>query len=159
VRDPPENLMPIISTTRREDCVTEHTAETIRAVVARFAEQLSAAGVEFVRVWCSWNPDLPDDSPLQSPQETIPPCLVTTFLDAAVKNRVWTYADVWNRAGIDALDGSFKLLLGNDRDINLETQNHQLLDVTRSEWVRAGYEVYEGDGKTWVRINPASVSR
>ena len=80
------------------------------------------------------------------------------ILDAAVKNGVWTYGDVWNRSGIDALDDSFKFFLGNDKNINLETENHRLLEATRSAWTRAGYEIYEGDGKTWVRINPAQRS-
>jgi hypothetical protein len=146
--------MPIITTTRRADCVTEHDGDTIRAEIIRFVELLRTAGVPLVRIWCSWNPDLPDDSPLQSPEETIPPHRVTTFLDTAVRNNVWTYGDAWNRAGIEALDGSFKLLLGNDKNIDLESEDHRLLDTVRSQWVRAGYEVYEGDGKAWVRSNP-----
>jgi len=133
--------MPIIATAGLDDCSTEHNGATIRLEVVRFIELLSAEGVQTVRVWCSWNPDLPDDIPLQSPEEIISPGLVPTFLDAAVKNGVWTYGDVGNRAGIDALDGSFKFFLGNDKNINLETENHRLLEATRSAWINAGYEI------------------
>ena len=136
--------MSIISTSRCKDSIALHDEETIRREVVRIAELLSASGVEFVRVWCSWNPDLPEDSPLQSPEEIIPPSDIPTFLDTCVKNGVWNYGDAWNRAGIDAIDGSFKFFLGNDRDIRLETENPHLLDSTRSAWICAGYEVYEG---------------
>lgn len=146
--------MPTISTTRLDDCVAEHNAETIRATVVRFGELLSTAGVQSVKASCSWNPDLPDDSPLQSPEETISPHLIAAFLDTAVKNGVWMYGDNWNRAGVDALDGSFRFLLGNDKDMNLATEDLRLLEAVRSDWVRAGYEVYEGSGKEWVRVHP-----
>jgi hypothetical protein len=124
-----------------------HTAKldaaAIRQEVEGFADLLSATGVGSVRVWCSYNPDLPDDSPLQSPERIVPPGAVTAFFDEAVRNGVWMYGDVWNRAGVDALDGSFTFLLGNDKDLTLETDDHRLLDGTRLAWVEAGYEVSE----------------
>jgi len=76
------------------------------------------------------------------------------FLDTAVANKVWTYGDTWNRAGIEALDGSLRFFLGNDKNIDLESEDHRLLHAVRSRWMGAGYEIYEGDGKTWVRIKP-----
>src|SRR2546421_9156888 len=91
----------------------ELDAAAIRREVERFARLLSATGVESVRVWCSYNPDLPDDSPLQSPQRIVSPEAVTAFFDEAVRNGVWKYGDMWNRAGVDALDGSFTFFLGN----------------------------------------------
>lgn len=99
----------------------ELDAATIRREIERFARLLSATGFASARVWCSYNPDLPDDSPLQSPQRIVPPEEITTFFDEAVRNSVWKYSDVWNRAGVDALDGSFTFFLGNDKDITLET--------------------------------------
>jgi hypothetical protein len=121
----------------------ELNATAIRQEVERFAHLLSANGVGSVRVWCSYNPDLPDDSPLQSPERIVSPEEVTAFFDEAVSNGVWTYGDVWNRAGIDALDGSFTFFLGNDKDLTLETDDKRLLDGTRSAWLKAGYEVSE----------------
>jgi hypothetical protein len=121
----------------------ELDAAAIRREVERFARLLSATGVEGVRVWCSYNPDLPDDSPLQSPERIVPPEGVTPFFEEAVRDGVWAYGDVWNRAGVDALDGSFTFFLGNDKDLTLETDDHRLLDVTRSAWLEAGYEVSE----------------
>lgn len=115
----------------------------IRLEVERFARLLSATGVRGVRVWCSYNPDLPDDSPLQSPERIVPPEAVTAFFEAAVRNGVWKYGDVWNRAGVDALDGSFTFFLGNDKDLTLETDDHRLLNETRSAWLEAEYEVSE----------------
>lgn len=120
---------------------TELDAAAIRREVERFARLLAATGVEEVRVWCSYNPDLPDDSSLQSPTRIVPPDGVMAFFDEAVRNGVWTYGDVWNRAGVDALDGSFTFFLGNDNDITLETDNQRLLDKTRSTWLEAGYEI------------------
>jgi len=146
--------MRIISTGRLEDCLTELTADAIRAEVHRFARLLCTAGARAVKVWCSWNPDLPHDSPLQSPKAIIPPDLVLDFFETAVRNRVWAYGDVWNRAGIDAVDGSFRLFLGNDKDISLDSEIQDLLDATRSAWVSAGYEVHEKKNEVWVRINP-----
>ena len=119
----------------------ELDAAAIRREVERFARLLSATGVTGVRVWCSYNPDLPDDSPLQSPERIVPPEAVTAFFDEAVRNGVWKYGDVWNRAGVDALDGSFTFFLGNDKDLTLETDDHRLLEETRSAWLEAGYEV------------------
>jgi hypothetical protein len=110
--------------------------------------------VPAARAWCSWNPDRPDDSPLQSPQETVVPAGVPAFLDTAVRNGVWAYDDAWNRAGVDALDGAFGFLLRNDKDIGLDTTDRRLLDATRAGWVRAGFEVYEGDGDRWLRVHP-----
>src|SRR4051812_35431505 len=71
----------------------ELDAAAIRREVERFARLLSATGVKSVRVWCSYNPDLPDDSPLQMPQRSVPPEAVTDFFDEAVRNNVWTYGD------------------------------------------------------------------
>ena len=119
----------------------ELDSAAIRREVERFARLLCAADVECVRVWCSYNPDLPDDSPLQSPQSIVPPEAVTAFFDEALRNGVWKYGDVWNRAGVDALDGSFTFFLGNDKDITLETDDQRLLDETRLAWYEAGYEV------------------
>ena len=119
----------------------ELDAVAIRCEIERFARLLSASGVESVRVWCSYNPDLPDDSPLQSPQRIVPPKEATAFFDEAVRNGVWKYGDVWNRAGVDALDGSFTYFLGNDKNITLETDDRHLLDETRSAWLEARYEV------------------
>jgi hypothetical protein len=147
-------LMTGISTTRLENCTTEHTAEEIRRETARFADLLTAVGVPQVRVWCSWNPDLPDDSPLQSPDEIIPPHRLLDFLDTAVKNGVWKYGDNWNRAGVEGIDGTFKILFTNDKTIVLETEDRRLLDATRANWIHAGYEVFERDGRTWNRIHP-----
>jgi hypothetical protein len=121
----------------------EPDAAAIRREVERFARLLSATGVGDVRVWCSYNPDLPDDSPLQSPERIVPPEGVTAFFDEAVRNGVWTYGDVWNRAGVDALDGLFTFFLGNDKDLTLETADKRLLDGTRSAWLEADYEVSE----------------
>ena len=115
----------------------------IRREVERFAHLLSAVGVAAVRVWCSYNPDLPDDSPWQSPERVVSPNEVTAFFDEAVRNRVWAYGDVWNRAGIDAPDGSFMFFLGNDKDLTLEANDSRLLDGMRSAWLDAGYEVSE----------------
>jgi hypothetical protein len=119
----------------------ELDAAAIRREVERFARLLSATGVGRMRVWCSYNPDLPDDSPLQSPERIVPPEAVTAFFDEAVRNGVWKYGDIWNRGGVDALDGSFTLFLGNDKDIRLETDDQRLLDEMRSAWLEAGYEV------------------
>jgi hypothetical protein len=121
----------------------ELDAEAIRREVDRFARLLAATGVRGVRVWCSYNPDLPDDSPLQSPERIVTPDAVTAFFDEAVRNGVWMYGDVWNRGGVDALDGSFTFFLGNDKDLTLETDAKSLLDGTRSAWLEAGYEVSE----------------
>lgn len=121
----------------------ELDAAAIRGEVQRFAGLLRSAGVNAVRVWCSYNPDLPDDSPLQSPQRDVPPDAVVPFFDEAVRNGVWTYGDVWNRAGIDAPDGSFKFFLGNDKDLSFGTDDPRLLDAVRSAWRAAGYEVIE----------------
>ena len=151
--------MPIIATGRFEDCVTELTAEIIRVEVVRFAELLHRTGVQSVTVWCSFNPDLPEDSMLQAPERTVPPHQILDFLDIAVRHGVWAYGDNFSRAGVDALDGSFRFLLGNDKDIQLNTQNLGLLDATRSAWIGAGYEVHEDAGKEWVRINPPSVPK
>lgn len=119
----------------------ELNATAIRREVERFVRLLSNKGVGHVQVWCSYNPDLPDDSPLQSPERIVPPEAVTVFFDEAVRNGVWRYGDVWNRAGVDALDGSFTFTLGNDKDIGLETDDQPLLDEMRSAWLEAGYEV------------------
>jgi hypothetical protein len=119
----------------------ELDASAIRREVERFARLLAVTGIEQVRVWCSYNPGLPDDSPLQSPERIVPPEGVMGFFDEAVHNGVWTYGDVWNRAGVDALDGSFTFFLGNDKDITLETEDRRLLDEMRSVWVDAEYEV------------------
>jgi hypothetical protein len=96
-----------------------------------------------VQVWCSYNPELPDDSPLQSPQRIVPPEAVMDFFDEAVVNGVWEYGDTFNRAGIDALDWLFTFFLGNDKDITLKTDDHRLLDETRLAWLEAGYEIWE----------------
>lgn len=117
-------------------------AATIRREVERFARLLSATKVSRVRVWCSYSPDLPDNSPLQSPDRIVSPEEVIAFFDEAMRTSVWEYGDGWNRAGVDALDGSFTFFLGNDKDITLETDNHYLLDETRSAWVNAGYEIH-----------------
>jgi hypothetical protein len=122
---------------------SELDAAAIRREVERFARLLSAAGVGSVRVWCSYNPDLPDDSPLQSPERIVPPEGITAFFDEAVRNGVWKYGDVWNRAGVDALDGSFIFFLGNDKNLMLETDDACLLDESRSAWLEAGYEISE----------------
>lgn len=135
--------MRFIGTTRFQGQVAELDTATIRREVERFACLLSAAGVGAVRVWCSYNPDLPDDSPFQSPERVVPPDAVTAFFETAVRDGVWTYGDVWNRAGIDALDGSFTLFLGNDKDLTLETDDERLLYAMRSAWLEAGYEVHE----------------
>jgi hypothetical protein len=121
----------------------ELDAAAIRREVERFARLLSATGVDDVRVWCSYNPDLPDDRPLQSPERVVSPEGVMAFFDEAVRNGVWRYGDVWNRAGVDALDGSFTFFLGNDKDLTLQTDDGRLLDETRSAWLEAGYEVSE----------------
>lgn len=119
----------------------ELNSAAIRREIERFARLLSATGFVNARVWCSYNPDLPDDSPLQLPQRIVPPEEITAFFDEAVRNGVWKYGDVWNRAGVDAPDGSFTYFLGNDKDITLETNDQRLLDKTRSTWLEAGYEV------------------
>src|SRR5437879_473860 len=82
-------------------------ASSIRREVERFAGLLRTVGVPAVRVWCSYNPDLPDESPLQSPERVVAPDAVVPFFDEAMQNGVWAYGDIWNRAGVDALDGSF----------------------------------------------------
>lgn len=115
----------------------------IRREVERFAGLLRAVGVGAVRVWCSYNPDLPDDSPLQSPERVVAPGEVVPFFDEAVRNGMSAYGDNWNRAGVDALDGTFLFFLGNDKDVSLGTNNPRLLDETRAAWVAAGYEVIE----------------
>ena len=109
----------------------------------RFARLLSTRGVGGVRVWCSYNPDLPDDSPLQCPERIVLPEEVTAFFDEAVLNGVWKYGDVWSRAGVDALDGSFTFFLGNDKDVTLKTDDILFLNQTRSAWLEAGYEITE----------------
>jgi hypothetical protein len=121
----------------------ELDAMAIRREVERFARLLAAVGVEGVRVWCSYNPDLPDDSPLQSPERIGPPEGITTFFDEEARNGIWTYGDVWNRAGVDVLDGSFSFFLGNDKDLTLETDDSRFLDEMRSAWLAAGYEIGE----------------
>ncbi len=121
----------------------ELDAAAIRREVERFARLLAATGTEKVRVWCSYNPDLPDDSPLQSPNQTVSPGAVTAFFDEAVCDGVWKYGDAWNRAAVEALDGSFTFFLGNDKDLTLETDDERLLDQVRSGWLEAGYEVVE----------------
>jgi hypothetical protein len=118
-------------------------ATSIRNEVHRFAQALRSHGVEAVRVWCSYNPDLPDDSPLQSPEEQVAPASIVPFFDQAVQNGVWSYGDIWNRAGIDSLDGSFSFFLGNDKDIRLGSSDALLLDEVRSAWTTAGYKVVE----------------
>lgn len=123
----------------------ELDAAAIRREVDRFAGLLVTAGVDAVRVWCSHNPYLPADSPLQSPDRIVEPAAVTPFFDEAVRNEVWTYGDVFNRAMIEALDGSFSFFLGNDKDLTLKTNEPHLLDATRSAWLAAGYEVDERD--------------
>jgi hypothetical protein len=133
--------MKSIGTAWFKGCTAELDAGAIRQEVERFARLLSARGVGGVRVWCSYNPDLPDDSPLQSPDRIVPPAGVLAFLDEAVRNGVWTYGDVWNRASVEALDGSFTFFLGNDKDLTLTTDDYYLLDETRSAWLEAGYEV------------------
>lgn len=117
----------------------ELDAAAIRREVDRFARILSAKGVGGVRVWCSYNPDLPDDSPLQSPERIVLPEAVTAFFDEAVHNGVWKYGDVWNRAAVE--DKSFTFFLGNDKDITLESDDSLLLDEMRSTWLESGYEV------------------
>lgn len=119
----------------------ELDAAAIRREVERFARLLSTTGVGSVRVWCSYNPDLPGDSALQSPERIVPPEGITAFYDEAVRNGVWKYGDMWNRAAVEALDKSFTFFLGNDKDITLETDNRRLLDEMRSSWLEAGYEV------------------
>jgi hypothetical protein len=104
---------------------------------------LTTHGMPVVRVWCSYNPDIPDESPLQSPSRVVAPDAVVSFFDEAVQNGVWTYGDSWNRAGVDALDGSFKFFLGNDKDLRLGSNNARLVDEIRSAWDAAGYEVIE----------------
>ena len=121
----------------------ELDAVSIRREVERFAGMLKTAGVPAVRVWCSYNPDLPDESPLQSPERVVAPDAVVPFFDEAMQNRVWTYGDIWNRAGIDALDGSFTFFLGNDKDVRLGTGDARLLNELRLAWDGAGYEVSE----------------
>ena len=121
----------------------ELDAAAIRREVERFSNLLSATRIGGVRVWCSYSPDLPDDSPLQSPERIVPPEGVMGFFDEAVRNGVWGYGDVWNRAGVDALDGSFTFFLGNDKDLTLKTDDDRLLDETRSAWLEAGYEICE----------------
>ncbi len=96
-----------------------------------------------MRVWCSYNPDLPDDSPLQSPERIVPPEGIIAFFDEAVQNGVWTYGDVWNRAAVEALDGTFDFFLGNDKDLTLKTDDDRLLNEMRSAWLEAGYEVID----------------
>jgi hypothetical protein len=96
------NRMKSIGTAWFKGCTSELDAAAIRREVERFARLLSVTGLKDVRVWCSYNPDLPDDSPLQSPERIVPPEGVTAFFDEAVRNGVWTYGDVWNRAGVDA---------------------------------------------------------
>jgi hypothetical protein len=121
----------------------ELDAAGIGREVERSARLLAATGVEGVRVWCSYNPDLPDDNPLQCPERIVPPEEITPFFEEAVRNGTWTYGDTWCRAGIDALDGSFTFFLRNDKDLTLQTDDHRLLDETRSAWLGAGYEVSE----------------
>jgi hypothetical protein len=118
-------------------------ADAIRREVERFVALLSGRGVGAVRVWCSYNPDLPDDSPLQSPERIVPPGMIVAFFDEAVCNGVWEYGDTWTRAGVDALDGSFTFFLGNDKDLTLETDDYRFLQETRSACLEAGYEVSE----------------
>lgn len=126
--------------------VTVLPREAIRTEVIRFSGLLSALGVPAVRVWCSYNPDLPDDSALQSPDRIVPPDAAPAFFDAAVRDGVWTYGDNWNRAAIEALDGLFVLFLGNDKDVRLETGDRSLLDPMRSAWQSEGYYVRQHDG-------------
>ncbi len=116
---------------------------SIRREVERFADLLTTLGVPAVRVWCSYNPDLPDDSPLQNPERVLAPSAIVPFFDEAVHNGVWTYGDIWNRAAVEALDGSFTFFLGNDKDLRLGSHNPRLLDEIRSSWDAAGYEVIE----------------
>src|SRR5436305_3402866 len=113
--------MRLIGTAWFKGRTAELDAAAIRREVARFARLLFATGVESVRVWCSYNPDLPADSPLQSPVRIVPPEEVTAFFDEQVRNGVWKYGDVWNRAAVEALDGSFDFFLGNDKDLTLKT--------------------------------------
>lgn len=134
--------MRVVLVDRFADGNTRLTADAMRVATTQFLDVLSARGAGVVRVWCSCNPDLPEDSPLQSPQAVIPPSRVPEFLDSAIRSGAWKFADPWNRAGIDAIDGSFTLLLGNDRDIRLNTDDQTLLDAVRSAWVRAGYDVH-----------------
>ncbi len=132
-----------ISTAFLEGSAAQLDSAAIRREIERFAGLIRAVGVQAVRVWCSYNPDLPDESPLQSPERVLAPDEVVSFFDEAIKNGVWTYGDTWNRAGIDALDGSFEFFLGNDKDLRLGTNDARLLDEVRSAWDAAGYEVVE----------------
>jgi hypothetical protein len=110
----------------------ELDAAAIRREVERFARLLCATGVGGVRVWCSYNPDLPDDSPLQSPERILPPQEILGFFDEAQRNGVWKYGDVWNRACIEALDGAFTFFLGDDNDLTLERARPGSKKGTRS---------------------------
>jgi hypothetical protein len=137
------NRMKSIGTGWFKGRTAELDAAAIRRELDRFAGLLSARRLGEVRVWCSYNPELPDDSPLQSPEGIVQPWAVMGFFDEAQQNGVWSYGDVWNRAAVEALDGSFTFFLGNDKDITLETDDHGLLDETRLAWLEAGYEVSE----------------
>ncbi|TWT64219.1 hypothetical protein [Rubinisphaera italica] len=133
--------MKAISTAGLKNHQAELDGAMIRLEVERFTTLLSKAGIESVRVWCSYNPDLPDDSPFQSPEATVPPESVMRFLNDAIRNNVWHFGDSWNRSGIEGVDGSFKFFLGNDKDITLETVVMFLFDRTRTAWEKAGYEI------------------
>jgi hypothetical protein len=137
----PGELMKSIGTAWFKGRTARLDAAAIRQELDRFARLLAATGVSDVRVWCSYNPDLPDNSPLQSPERIVPPEAIIAFFDEAVRNGVWTYGDVWNRAAVEALDKSFDFFLGNDKDITLETDDSLLLDGMRSSWLESGYEV------------------
>ncbi len=132
-----------ISTAFFKGDTAELSAEAIRREVASFAGLLGTIGTGTVRVWCSYNPDLPYDSPLQSPDRVVPADAIVPFFDDAVRNGVWNYGDVWNRACIEALDGSFAFFLGNDKDLRLGTSNAQLLEDVHSAWDKAGYNVIQ----------------
>jgi hypothetical protein len=143
-----------ISTMRLIDGQTLHTAATFRREADGFTAFLSSLCIPAVRVWCGWNPGLPDNSPHQSPEATLPPSQVLEFLDAAVRNGSWNYADNFNRAAIEGPDGSFTFFFGNDRDLSLETDDSRLLDSTRRAWTTAGYEIFEGQHPIWRRASP-----
>jgi hypothetical protein len=57
-----------ISTGFFKGSAAELDAASIRGEVEHFARLLRTLGVRAVRVWCSYNPDLPDESPLQNPE-------------------------------------------------------------------------------------------
>lgn len=153
------NRMKSIATAWLKGRTTELDAAAIRKEVERIGCLLSAMGIGRVRVWCSYNPDLPDDSPLQSPERIVTTEAVTTFFDQAVRNGVWKYGDSWNRAAIVALDGSFTFFMGNDKDITLETDDERLLQETRSAWRDAGYEVaYESNPSSSRRLMISAIT-